>query len=412
MRLREEALEYHRVHHGKIEVVSRVPLRDQQDLSLAYTPGVAEPCKQIQIEPETIYDYTNRGNLVAILTDGTAVLGLGDIGPGAGLPVMEGKSVLFKAFGGVDAFPILVDTHDVDKICEIMKLIAPGFGGVNLEDIAAPRCFEIERRLKEELDIPVFHDDQHGTAIVVGAAFLNALRVVKKDIGDVRVVVNGAGASGIMVSRMLVDLGVKDITLCDRQGLIYKGRDGLNPDKQAMAEISNPRMLKGSLADGLVEADAFIGLSVAGAVTMEMLRPMRKNAIVFALANPVPEIWPVQAVEVGAAVVGTGRSDFANQINNVLGFPGVFRGALDVRASKITEGMKQAAARSIAALITDKELRADYIIPNPLDRRVAPAVARGVAEAAIKEGVARRVLDPAEVEQHCIELTTGKEGQA
>jgi malate dehydrogenase (oxaloacetate-decarboxylating) len=412
MRLREEALEYHRIHHGKIEVTSRVPLRDQQDLSLAYTPGVAEPCKQIQIEPESIFDYTNRGNLVAILTDGSAVLGLGDIGPGAGLPVMEGKAVLFKAFGGVDAFPVLVNTQDVDKIVEVMKLLEPGFGGVNVEDVSAPRCFELERRLKEELDIPVFHDDQHGTAIVVGAAFLNALRVVQKKIEDVRVVFNGAGASGIMVSRMLRDLGVKDIILCDRQGTIYQGRPGLNPEKEVVAKETNPRGVKGSLADALVGADAFVGLSSAGAVTMDMIRPMNKDGIVFALANPVPEIWPVQAVEVGAAVVGTGRSDFANQINNVLGFPGVFRGALDVRARRITEGMKQAAARAIAGLITDQELRPDYVIPAPLDRRVAPAVARAVAEQAIKEGLARRVLDPAEVEQHCIELTREKEGQA
>ena len=412
MRLREEALEYHRVHHGKIEIASRVPLHDQQDLSLAYTPGVAEPCKQIQIDPDSIYEFTNRGNLVAILTDGSAVLGLGDIGPGAGLPVMEGKAVLFKAFGGVDAFPVLVDTQEVDKIVEVMKLISPGFGGVNVEDVSAPRCFELERRLKEVLDIPVFHDDQHGTAIVVGAAFLNALRVVQKKIEDVRIVFNGAGASGTMVSRMLRDLGAKDIILCDRQGTIYEGRPGLNPEKEVVARETNPRKVQGTLADALVGADAFVGLSSAGVVTMDMLRPMNKDGIVFALANPVPEIWPVQAVEVGAAVVGTGRSDFANQINNVLGFPGVFRGALDVRARRITEGMKQAAARAIAGLISDQELRPDYVIPGPLDRRVAPAVARAVAEQAIKEGLARRVVDPAEVEQHCIELTRGKDGQA
>ncbi len=405
MRLREEALEYHRAHHGKIEVTSRVPLRDQQDLSLAYTPGVAEPCKVIQAEPEAVYEYTNRGNLVAILTDGSAVLGLGDIGPAAGLPVMEGKAVLFKAFGGVDAFPLLVNTKDVGQIVEVMKLLEPGFGGVNLEDIGAPRCFEIERRLKQELDIPVFHDDQHGTAIVVGAAFLNSLRVVGKRIEDMRIVFNGAGASATQVTHMLLDLGAKDVVLCDRQGVIYDGRDGLNEDKAALARVTNPTRIKGTLTDALRGADAFIGLSVAGAVTMDQLRGMNRQAIVFALANPVPEIWPVQAVEVGAAVVGTGRSDFANQINNVLGFPGVFRGALDVRARDITEGMKKAAARAIAALISDSELRPDYVIPAPLDLRVGPAVARAVAQAAIDEGIARRLLDPSEVEQHCIALT-------
>ncbi len=408
MRLREEALEYHRVHHGKIEVTSRVPLTTQQDLSLAYTPGVAEPCKQIVEEPDSVYEYTNKGNLVAILTDGSAVLGLGDIGPAAGLPVMEGKAVLFKAFGGVDAFPLLINSQDVNQIVETMKLLEPGFGGVNLEDIAAPRCFEIERRLREELDIPVFHDDQHGTAIVVGAAFLNALRVVQKPIGEMRIVFNGAGASATQVAKMLLNLGAKNVILCDRQGLIYEGREGLNEDKEALAKITNPERVRGSLADALRGADAFIGLSVAGAVTMDQLRGMRPKGIVFALANPVPEIWPVQAVEVGATVVGTGRSDFANQINNVLGFPGVFRGALDVRARFVTEGMKQAAARAIAGLISDEDLRPDYVIPAPLDLRVGPAVARAVAQAAIEEGFARRHVDPAEVEQHCIELTRPK----
>ncbi len=383
MRLREEALEYHRLHHGKIEVTSRVPLETQQDLSLAYTPGVAEPCKVIQSDPEAVYEYTNRGNLVAILTDGSAVLGLGDIGPAAGLPVMEGKAVLFKAFGGVDAFPLLINTQDVDRIVETMKLLEPGFGGVNLEDIGAPRCFEIERRLRAELDIPVFHDDQHGTAIVVGAAFLNALRVIGRRIEDMRIVFNGAGASATQVAHMLLDLGAKNVVLCDRQGLIYEGREGLNADKAALAKITNPERLRGGLTEALRGADAFIGLSVAGAVTMDQLRGMNPQGIVFALANPVPEIWPVQAVEVGAAVVGTGRSDFANQINNVLGFPGVFRGALDVRARYITEGMKQAAARAIAALIGDEDLRPDYVIPAPLDLRVGPAVARAVAKAAI-----------------------------
>lgn len=408
MRARQLALDYHRRGHGKISVESRVPLRGHEDLSLAYTPGVAEPCREIAQEPERVYEYTGRGNLVAIVTDGSAILGLGDIGPAAGLPVMEGKAVLFKEFGGVDAFPLLVGTHDVDRIVEVVKLLELGFGGVNIEDIASPRCFEVERALKRELDIPVFNDDQHGTAIVVGAAFLNALRVVGKDIAKVRIVFNGAGAAGIAVARMLLDLGARDIILCDRHGAIWDGRPGLEGDKAMIASRTNPERVQGDLTEALRGADAMIGLSVAGAVTMDMLRGMRSDGIVFALANPVPEIWPVQAIEVGAAVVGTGRSDFANQINNVLGFPGVFRGALDVRARDITEGMTRAAAKALAGLIGDDELRPDRIIADAFDRRVAPEIARAVAEAAIAEGVARNPMDPAAVAEHCIALTSGR----
>jgi malate dehydrogenase (oxaloacetate-decarboxylating) len=396
--MREEALRYHREHRGKIAVVPKAPLRSQDDLSLAYTPGVAEPCKAIARDPELAFEYTARGNLVAIVTDGSAVLGLGDIGPEASLPVMEGKAVLFKMFGGVDAFPVLVRSHDPDEIAHVVELIEPGLGGVNIEDIASPRCFAVERRLKERLDIPVFNDDQHGTAIVVGAAFLNALLVTGRTPAATRVVINGAGAAGIAVARMLLGLGVEDIVLCDRQGAIYEGREGLNEEKAAIAAMTNRERRRGDLAAMLRGAHCVIGLSVAGAITMDMLRGMEKDSIVFALANPVPEIWPVQALEVGALVVGTGRSDFPNQINNVLGFPGVFRGALDVRARAITEGMKAAAARAIAALVGD-DLRPDHILPPPLDLRVGAVVAEAVARAAVEEGVARRPRDPAEVRQ-------------
>lgn len=380
---------------------------DQDDLSLAYTPGVAEPSKAIAKSPEEVYTYTNRGNLVAILTDGSAVLGLGDIGPEASLPVMEGKAILFKLFGGIDAFPILVNAHEPEAIARAMELIEPGFGGVNIEDVGAPRCFEVERRLLERLHIPIFNDDQHGTAIVVGAAFQNALKVVGKPPEHAKIVINGAGAAGIAVARMLLSLGVKDLTLVDRSGTLYDGREGLTPEKAEIASRTNPEGVKGGLEDALRGADGVIGLSVAGAFTMDMLKVMHPDGIVFALANPVPEIWPVQALELGALVVGTGRSDFPNQINNVLGFPGVFRGALDVQATRITEGMKLAASSAIADLVGD-DLRADYVIPSPLDPRVAPAVAAAVARAAQEEGLARMPRDPAWVKGHCEDLATFK----
>jgi len=382
-----------------------VRLDTQDDLSLAYTPGVAEPSRAIARSVEEVYAYTNRGNLVAILTDGSAVLGLGDIGPEASLPVMEGKAVLFKAFGGVDAFPILIRSQDPEDIARVMELIEPGFGGVNIEDISAPRCFDVERKLLERLHIPVFNDDQHGTAIVVGAAFQNALKVIGKAPEDARVVINGAGAAGIAVARMLLQLGVRDLTLVDREGTLYEGREGLGPEKEAIARLTNGDRVKGGLVDALKGADAVIGLSVAGAFTMDMLKAMKPEGIVFALANPVPEIWPVQALELGAAVVGTGRSDFPNQINNVLGFPGVFRGALDVGAERITEGMKLAASCAIADLVGD-ELRADHVIPSPLDSRVAPAVAEATARAAPAEGVARMPREPDWVLRHCEKVAT------
>ncbi|MHB9059855.1 MAG: NAD(P)-dependent malic enzyme, partial [Bacillota bacterium] len=390
MALRDDALKLHQDNQGKIEVVSKVPLRGKEDLSLAYTPGVAEPCKDIAKDKDLVYDYTAKGNLVAVVSNGTAVLGLGDIGPEAGLPVMEGKSVLFKYFAGVDAFPIMVASKEVDDVVKVVKLIEPTFGGVNLEDISAPRCFEIEARLKKETSIPIFHDDQHGTAVVVTAAMLSALKFVGKQVEQVRVVVNGAGAAGISCTKLLLDLGVKDLILCDTKGPIYEGRpEGMNPFKDDIAKRTNPKKVKGALADALKGADVFLGVSVAGAVTKEMVGTMNQKAIIFAMANPTPEIFPDEAKAGGAAVAATGRSDFPNQINNVLAFPGIFRGALDVRASDINEAMKIAAARAIAALVTEAELNADYIIPKPFDRRVAPAVAAAVAKAAIDSGVAR-----------------------
>ncbi|MHB1506187.1 MAG: NAD(P)-dependent malic enzyme [Sulfobacillus sp.] len=406
---RERALRYHSERRGKIEIAAKMPVDDMDGLSLSYTPGVAQPCREIHAHPDQVFTYTNRANQVAILTDGSAVLGLGDIGPEASLPVMEGKSVLFKRFGGVDAFPILVRSQDPDDICRVMELIEPGFGGVNIEDIAAPRCFAVERRLKASLTVPVFNDDQHGTAIVVGAAFINAVRVTNKTLEEVRVVINGAGAAGIAVARMLLDLGVKDLSLVDRSGLIWSGRPSLNPEKEEIAQHTNLQHQAGDLTQAVRGADVLIGLSVAGAFTMEMLAGMRPGAIVFALANPVPEIWPVQALEVGAAVVGTGRSDFPNQINNVLGFPGVFRGSLDVRARQISTGMHRAASLAISDLVGD-ELRPDYIIPSPLDGRVAPVVAEAVARAALAEGLATVTdLDPKEIGRRLAELTGAQE---
>lgn len=384
---------------------SKVPVRDAHDLSLAYTPGVAEPCKEIHADPEKIYQYTSKGNLVAVVTDGTAVLGLGDIGPGAGMPVMEGKAVLFKAFAGVDAFPICLATKDVAKIVEAVKLLEPTFGGINLEDISAPACFEVESRLKKEVGIPVFHDDQHGTAIVTCAALMGALRIVSKRPEAIKVVVSGAGAAGVAVTRLLLKLGVADVTLCDTKGAIYAGRrEGMNPYKEEIAQVTNKRRMTGGLKEALAGADVFIGLSRAGLVNKEMVKGMASDAVVFAMANPVPEIMPDEAREAGAKVVATGRSDFPNQINNVLAFPGVFRGALDVRARDINEEMKLAAVYAISGLVSDKEVSPDYIIPRPFDPRVAPAVAAAVARAAMESGVARIQADPEEIRQRTARL--------
>ncbi len=385
----KESLKKHGEWKGKIEVVCRAPLETRDDLSLAYTPGVAQPCLEIQKDVDQSYELTRRANLVAVVTDGTAVLGLGDIGPEAGMPVMEGKCALFKAFGDVDAFPLCVRSKDVDEIVRTVELLAGSFGGVNLEDISAPRCFEIERRLKESCDIPIFHDDQHGTAVVTLAAMINALKLCGKKMEDITVVTSGAGAAGIAIIRLLISMGLKNVILCDRKGAIYKGREGLNKEKEEMAEITNLQCKKGTLAEVLVGADVFIGVSAPGCVTKEMVASMNENPILFPMANPTPEIMPDLAKEAGAAIVGTGRSDFPNQINNVLAFPGIFRGALDVRASDINDEMKIAAAYAIANSIPESELNADYIIPSALDKTVSAAVAAAVAKAARDSGVAR-----------------------
>ena len=386
---REIALKAHEDWAGKIEVISRASVTNKQELSVAYTPGVAEPCLEIQKDVDLSYKYTRRHNLVAVITDGTAVLGLGDIGPEAGMPVMEGKCALFKSFGGVDAFPLCIRSKDVDEIVNTVKLLAGSFGGVNLEDISAPRCFEIERRLKECCDIPIFHDDQHGTAVVVLAAMINALKVVGKDIKDIKVVTSGAGAAGIAIIKLLVSMGLKNVIMCDRNGAIYEGREGLNSEKIEMAKITNRDKVSGSLADVIKGADVFIGVSAPGTVTREMVATMAPKAILFPMANPNPEIVPDEAKAGGAAVVGTGRSDYPNQINNVLAFPGIFRGALDVRARDINDEMKVAAAYAIASLVSDDELNAEYIIPNAFDPHVGQTVAKAVSEAAIKTGVNR-----------------------
>lgn len=389
MDYKKQAIIDHEKWQGKIEVISRCKVSTKDELSVAYTPGVAEPCLEISKDVDLSYKYTRRSNLVAVVTDGTAVLGLGDIGPEAGMPVMEGKCVLFKEFGDVDAFPLCVRSKDVDEIVNVVKLLAGSFGGVNLEDISAPRCFEIERKLKECCDIPIFHDDQHGTAIVSAAAMLGACRLTKKNIGDLKAVVSGAGAAAIAVTRLLMALGLKEVILCDRKGAIYEGRDGLNTEKEAMAKITNKDKKAGTLAEMLVGADVVFGLSGPGIISQDMVKTMNKDPMIFVMSNPTPEIFPDEAIAAGAAVVGTGRSDFPNQINNLLAFPGVFRGALDVRASDINDEMKVAAAYAIANLIDEKDLKADYIIPSPFDPRVGPAVAKAVSEAARKTGVAR-----------------------
>ena len=388
MNYAEESLRLHGEWKGKIEVVSRVPVTNKEELSLAYTPGVAQPCLEIQKDYDRSFDLTRRHNLVAVITDGTAVLGLGDIGPEAGMPVMEGKCALFKAFADVDAFPICIRSKDVDEIVRTIYLISGSFGGINLEDIAAPRCFEIERRLKELCDIPVFHDDQHGTAIVVGAALLNALRVVKKDISEVRCVINGAGSAGIAIGRHIMNLGVKHLLMADRFGILAQGVE-MNSAQAEMAALTNPENFSGSLSDAMKDADVFIGVSAPHVVTKEMVRSMAPGAIVFPMANPVPEIEPEEALEAGAAIVGTGRSDHPNQINNVLAFPGLFRGALDVRASDINEEMKKAASFALSQLVSDEELSEKYILPLAFDKRVGPTVAGAVAKAARESGVAR-----------------------
>lgn len=389
MNYAEESLKKHYEWKGKLETVPKMKIENKDDLSLAYTPGVAQACLEIQKDPEKSYALTGRGNLVAVVTDGSAVLGLGDIGPEAGMPVMEGKCVLFKAFGGVNAIPLCVRSHDVDEIVNTVALLAGSFGGINLEDIAAPRCFEIECKLKERLDIPVFHDDQHGTAVVVLAAVLNALRVVKKEIGSIRAVINGAGSAGIAIAKLLLSCGLADLTLCDKPGAIFEGAEWLNPAQAELAKLTNRRKSKGGLADVLVGADLFIGVSAGNLVTPEMVASMAKGAILFPMANPTPEIMPELALAAGACVVGTGRSDFPNQINNVLAFPGIFRGALDVRAREINEEMKLAAAHALAGLVSGEELAADYILPRAFDPRVGKAVAAAVAAAARKSGVAR-----------------------
>ena len=389
MDIRKKSLKLHYDWNGKIEVISRVPISNSEELALAYTPGVAEPCLEIQKDYEKSYELTRRNNLVAVITDGTAVLGLGDIGPEAGMPVMEGKCALFKAFGDVDAFPICVRSKSVDEIVNTVYLISGSFGGINLEDISAPRCFEIEKKLKEKCDIPIFHDDQHGTAIIVAAGLLNALKLVGKKFENIKVVMNGAGAAGIAIAKHLMNMGVKDITLCDSKGIICKGDERLNAVKREMAEITNLDHKTGTLADAMKGADVFLGISAAGCVSEDMVKSMAENPVLFAMANPTPEIMPDLAKKAGAAVVGTGRSDFPNQINNVLAFPGIFRGALDCRASDINEEMKVAASYAIASLVDDDKLSADYILPHAFDPRVGKTVAEAVKNAAIKSGVAR-----------------------
>lgn len=401
MTLREDALKLHEDNQGKIAVVSKVPVRNGEDLSLAYSPGVAEPCKEIAKDPSMVNRYTNRPNLVAVVSTGSAVLGLGNIGARAAMPVMEGKGILFKTFGAVDAFPICVDTQDSDKVIELVKLLEPTFGGINLEDIKAPECFHIEEKLKEIYDGPVFHDDQHGTAVITMAGLINALKVVNKKLNEVKIVVNGAGAAGMAIVKILMSAGLQNVIMCDTKGTIYEGRpEGMNKYKEEIAKKTNRGLLKGALADALKGADVFVGVSVAGAVTPEMVQSMAKDPIVFAQANPVPEILPEAAIAAGAAVVGTGRSDYPNQVNNVLAFPGIFRGAIDSGATAITEEMKVAAAYAIANIVTEKELNPDYVLPKAFDLRVGPAVAAAVAQAAMDSGVATRTVNPQDVAEN------------
>ncbi len=389
MNIREESLKKHYEWNGKIEVIAKAKVNDSKSLSLAYTPGVAEPCLEIQKDYNKSYELTRRNNLVAVITDGSAVLGLGDIGPEAGMPVMEGKCVLFKEFGDVDAFPLCVRTKDVDEFVQTVYNISGSFGGINLEDIAAPRCFEIEEKLKKMCDIPIFHDDQHGTAVVVSAALINATKIIGKDLGECKAVINGSGAAGTAIAKLLMTLGLKDVILCDRTGAIYEGREKLNPSKAEIAKVTNRGMVKGGLKDAIVGTDIFIGVSAPGVLTEDMIKTMHKDPIVLAMANPTPEIMPDEAKAAGAKIVGTGRSDFPNQINNVVAFPGIFRGALDVRASAITENMKIAAAYAIASLVDDDKFNEDYILPYAFDERIKDTVANAVAEAARKDGVAR-----------------------
>ncbi|MCD8009320.1 MAG: NAD-dependent malic enzyme [Lachnospiraceae bacterium] len=385
----EAALKMHEEHRGKIEVISKVRVRTRDDLSTAYTPGVAQPCREIRDHKEDVYKYTAKGNLVAVVSDGTAVLGLGDIGPDAAIPVMEGKAILFKEFAGIDAFPICLDTKDVDEIVETVKRIAPVFGGINLEDISAPRCFEIEKRLRQELDIPVFHDDQHGTAIIVSAGLMNALRFTGREMKTAKIVINGAGSAGISIARLLLEIGFKDIVLVDLKGALAVGEEWMNPVQAEMAAKTNPQQLRGPLAEIMKGRDIFVGVSAPGIVTAEMVRSMAPNPIVFAMANPIPEIMPEEAQKGGVGVMATGRSDYPNQINNVLVFPGLFKGALQAKATDITEEMKIAAAYAIAGIIPDEELRADYIIPGAFDKRVAEAVAEAVRNKAIEQGISK-----------------------
>lgn len=390
MDIRQQALELHRAHKGKLTIESKVPLRNRQDLTLAYTPGVAEPCKEIHRDPEMVYEYTSKGNTVAIVTDGSAVLGLGNIGPQAALPVMEGKAVLFKAFAGVDGVPLCLASQDVDSIVQAIELVAPSFGGINLEDIAAPRCFEIETRLRQRLSIPIMHDDQHGTAIVVLAAVKNALQLTDRQMATTRIVINGAGAAGIAIAKLLLSAGCRDIVLCDRYGILNSEGENQNWAQTEMARSTNPRQMRGTLADALRGADVFIGVSAGGVVTAEMVAAMNERSVVLAMANPIPEIWPEEAARGGAFIIGTGRSDFPNQINNVLAFPGVFRGALDAKATEINEAMKLAAADAIAAVAQADGLRPDYIIPDVFDQRVVPSVAEAVAQVAREQGLIRQ----------------------
>lgn len=400
MDIMKKALEMHEQYGGKMEVISKVPVQDSYDLSLAYSPGVAAPCLEIEKNPSKVYDYTVKANLVAVISDGTAVLGLGDIGPEAALPVMEGKSILLKRFANVDSVPIVLGTKDVDEIVRTVKLISPTFGGINLEDISAPRCFEIEDRLRQECDIPVFHDDQHGTAIVVGAGLLNANKIVKKDVSTMKVVINGAGAAGIAILRILIQMGYTNVLMCDTKGIIYEGRpEGMNAIKDSIAHLTNPEKVKGNLEDALHGADVFIGVSVANLLTEEHIKSMNTDPIVFALANPNPEITYDNAKKWGVRIIGTGRSDYPNQINNVLAFPGIFRGALDVRATDINEAMKLAAVEAIASLVSDTELNEDYIVPKSLDERVAPVVSKAVGSAAIDSGVSSLFVQPQLMEE-------------